>query len=318
MVDVLCAENGLKRPGMRRKCARRDYLNLSKSKKRSAQKIRAGVRKQLQYIRRDLGFVKEILIKHKLEVPKKQAALLDTITKLYEQQLSMYEHKTHRVKERIVSLSQPWVRPIVRGKTHANTEFGAKLHISMVDGYAKIERLSFDAFNEAADFYSTVEGCRRDHGFYPARVMADKIYRNREILAWCRERKIQMTGPALGRPPKAQEKRRETRKQEYQVICDRKIVEGGFGVGKCSCGLNRIMAHLPETSFCVIGLALLCMNLAKRRRPFCTIFWGCGLLRSTGNRTHIFRWLRSRLYCKPVTKHKFRYLIDRESKKGDG
>ena len=91
-----------------------------------------------------------------------------------------------------------------------------------------------------------------------------------------------------------------------------------FGAGRRSYGRNRIMAHLPETSFCVIGLALLCMNLAKRRRPFCTIFWGCGLLGSTGNRTHIFRWLRSRLYCKPVTKNKFRYLIDRESKKGDG
>ena len=72
--------------------------------------------------------------------------------------------------------------------------------------------------------------------------------------------------PALGRPPKAQEKRRETRKQKYQVICDRKIVEGEFGVGKRSYGLNRIMAHLPETSFCVIGIALLCMNPAKRLR----------------------------------------------------
>ena len=154
----------------------------------------------------------------------------------------------------------------MRGKTHANTEFGAKLHISMVDGYAKIERLSFDAFNEATDFYAAVEGYRKDHGFYPARVLADKIYRNREILAWCKERKIQMTGPALGRPPKNQEKKRESRKQEYQDICDRNIVEGEFGVSKRSYGLNRIMAHLPETSFCVIGIALLCMKLAKRLR----------------------------------------------------
>ena len=29
-----------------------------------------------------------------------------------------------------------------------------------------------------------------------------------------------------------------------------------FGTGKRSYGLNRIMAHLPETSFCVIGIAL--------------------------------------------------------------
>ena len=197
---------------------------------------------------------------------KKQSELLNTITTLYEQQLYMYENRTHNIEGRIVSLSQPWIRPIVRGKAHANTEFGAKLHISMVDGYAKIERLSFDAFNEATDFFSAVEGYRKDHGFYPARVLADKIYRNRQILSWCKKRNIQMTGPALGRPPKNQDQRRETQRQEYQDICDRNIVEGEFGVGKRSYGLNRIMAHLPETSFCVIGIALLCMNLAKSLR----------------------------------------------------
>ena len=79
--------------------------------------------------------------------------LLNTLTTLYEQQLYMYEHRVHSVPDRIISIRQPWVRPIVRGKAHANTEFGAKLHISMVDGYARIERLSFDAFNEATDFF---------------------------------------------------------------------------------------------------------------------------------------------------------------------
>ena len=93
-----------------------------------------------------------------------------------------------------MSIAQPWVRPIVRGKAHANTEFGAKLHLSMVDGYARIERLSFDAFNEATDFFAAVEAYRTAYGCYPKRVLADKIYRNRETLAWCKERGIQLTG----------------------------------------------------------------------------------------------------------------------------
>ena len=110
----------------------------------------------------------------------------------------MYENRIHTVPDRIVSISQPWVRPIVRGKAHANTEFGAKLHISMVDGYAKIERLSFDAFNEATDFFSAVEGYRQEHGCYPQRILVDKIYRNRETISWCKAQGIQLTGPALG------------------------------------------------------------------------------------------------------------------------
>ena len=82
----------------------------------------------------------------------------------------------------------------------------------MLDGYARIERLSFDAFNEAADFFKAVEGYRERYGFYPARVLADKIYRNRETISWCKDRGIQLTGPALGRPPKDPEQTRAARR----------------------------------------------------------------------------------------------------------
>lgn len=285
MVDEICAENGMKRPRMKRECARRDFLNLSKSKKKSVKKMCEGIRKQLQYIRRDIRFIVEIIEKHRLKVSEKQAEQLNIITTLYEQQLYMYEARTHSVADRIVSLSQSWIRPIVRGKAHAATEFGAKLHISMVNGYAKIERLSFNAFNEATDFFTAVEGYRQDHGFYPARVLADKIYRNREILSWCKERNIRMTGVALGHPPKDKDKKREARGQEYQDICDRNTFEGEFGVGKRSYGLNLIMAHLPETSFCVISIALLCMNLQKRLRALLPAFFEILLLQN--------RWIKN-------------------------
>ena len=272
IVDVYCKAHKLKKPRMKRRAARRDYLNLSKCKKRTAKKLREGVRKQLQYIRRDIAFIVDIIQNTSLKVSEKVANLLNTITTLYEQQLYMYENRVHTVPDRIVSISQPWVRPIVRGKAHVNTEFGAKLHISMVDGYAKIERLSFDAYNEATDFFSAVEGYRREHGCYPQRILVDKIYRNRDTISWCKAHNIQLTGPALGRPAKNTERTKKAKKQEYQDICDRNIVEGEFGVGKCRYGLNRIMAHLPETSFCVIGIALLCMNLAKRLRSLLFLF----------------------------------------------
>ena len=94
-------------------------------------------------------------------------------------------------------------------------------------------------------------------------------YRNRETIAWCKERSIQLTGPALGRPQKNLEVTKTERRQAYQDICDRNMIEGEFGTGKRAYGLNRIMAHLRETSFCVIGVALLCMNLTKRLRSLC-------------------------------------------------
>ena len=162
--------------------------------------------------------------------------------------------------------------------------------------YARVERISFEAFNEVGDFFKAVEGYRDHYGCYPERVLVDKIYRNRETIAWCKERGIQITGPALGRPPKDLEITKQAKKQEYQDICDRNIVEGEFGVGKRAYGLNRIMAHLPETSVCVIGVALLCMNLAKRLRSLCFDFFIFALLnwlRNCQNRC----WLENRGGC---------------------
>ena len=269
IVREICKAHGWGTPRMYARTARKVFLNLSKSKKRSGKAIRKCIKQQLQYIRRDIGYIADFIRDKHIRLDPQAYDLLNTLTTLYEQQRIMYEQRIHTIPNRIVSIRQPWVRPIVRGKAHANTEFGAKLHISMVDGYARIERLSFDAFNEATDFFQAMEGYRKHYGFYPARVLADKIYRNRETIAWCKDRGIQLTGPALGRPPKNAEQTRTAKRQEYQDICDRNIVEGEFGTGKRAYGLNRIMAHLPETSYCVIGVALLCMNLTKRLRTLC-------------------------------------------------
>ena len=56
-VDEICESTGEKKPRMYRKCARRDFLRLSKSKKCSTKAIRSAIKKQLQYIRRDIGYI---------------------------------------------------------------------------------------------------------------------------------------------------------------------------------------------------------------------------------------------------------------------
>ena len=270
-VDELCNMTGQKKPRMYRKRARKDYLRLSKSKKRSGSAIRSAVRKQLQYIRRDIGYIVE-LVQKGAKLSPKQADRMNVVTTVYEQQRIMFASGTHSIPRRIVSLAQPWVRPIVRGKAHANTEFGAKLHISLVDGYARIERLDFEPFNEAEGLRRAVERYRERYGCYPERVLADKIYRNRQTLAFCKEHGIRLSGPALGKPPKNPVLSRQAKKQEYQDSCDRNIVEGAFGTAKTAYGLGRVMAHRPETAFCVIGVALLLLNLTRSLRVAFALF----------------------------------------------
>ncbi len=109
-VDELCRQTGQKKPRMYRKRARKDYLRLSKSKKRSAKAVRTAVRKQLQYIRRDVGYVVE-LIQNGAKLSQKQADRLNVVTTVYEQQRIMFESGTHSIPRRIVSLAQPWSGP---------------------------------------------------------------------------------------------------------------------------------------------------------------------------------------------------------------
>lgn len=132
--------------------ARKDYLKAAKARKMIKRAIRKAVGKQLRYVKRDLGMVDRLLQQTpKTTLNRKQQQDLGTIQKLYQQQKTMHETRTHRIDERIVSIGQPHVRPIVRGKASAETEFGAKLSISVVKGYARVEKLSWENYNEGID-----------------------------------------------------------------------------------------------------------------------------------------------------------------------
>ena len=67
-----------------------------------------------------------------------------TIVELYDQQKFMYDNKVKRVENGIVSISQPYIRPIVRGKVKTPTEIGAKYDVSVDEnGHARLEKYSW-------------------------------------------------------------------------------------------------------------------------------------------------------------------------------
>ena len=111
------------KPRTYRREARKEYLALAKSKKRTEKKIRATIRKQLGYVRRDLEYL-ENYMEEGYVLPPKYTGYYLTIQKLYEQQKYMYDNRTHSVENRIVSISQPYLWPIVRGKAKIPVEFG--------------------------------------------------------------------------------------------------------------------------------------------------------------------------------------------------
>lgn len=262
IIDKLHEKAGGDKPRTYRKKARKDYLKTVRKRKKTTKEIRCGIGKQLGYLRRNL----EQIDRYMEQGLKVDSKVLETLKKVYEQQLFMHQNHVHSVPNRIVSISQPHVRPIVRGKAKSPVEFGAKLDISVTEGFARIEHISYEAYNEAENLQDIIERYREREGHYPERVLADKIYRNRDNLAFCKKHGIRLSGPALGRPKKDSVR---DRKQEYEDICDRVEVERAYSLAKRKHGLGLIRTRLYETSLSVISLSILVMNIAK---IFCADF----------------------------------------------
>ncbi len=286
IIDTLCVhlKVGTKPRTYRRK-ARAAYLAIAKQKRPGRKTLRRGIKQQLQYLRRNLGHIEQLLA----PIPEGQPLPLPgwllhrywVIQHVYQQQWEMYQTQTRRCDHRIVSISQPYVRPMVRGKQDQPVEFGAKLSVSLTgEGLAHVDRLRWDAFHEGLDLAAQVEAYRERFGHYPERVIADPIYGTRANRDYLKQRSIHFAGKPLGRPKQVTDANREQLKQakaqRRQDYLQRIPIEGKFGQGKNGYRLNYIRAKRANTSFAWINTIFLVMNLLILER----IFFGlsqCGL-----------------------------------------
>lgn len=246
----------LKKPRTYRKVARKAYLNIAQKKQKGKGEIRKAIRKQLGFLTRNLKNIDKLLDAcPTFPLNPKQQKYLMVVHTLYQQQLQMYDTKTHSIAHRIVSIHQPHVRPIVRGKSTAKVEFGSKIHVSLVDGYAFLDELSWDAFNEGSHMISYVENYKKRFGYYPEEILADQIYCTRVNRKTLKEMGIKLLAKPLGRPSAV--------KKEYVRPGERNPIEGKFGQAKTGYGLNNIKARLKHTSESWIASIFMVLNLVK-------------------------------------------------------
>lgn len=258
MIYHSCKAYGLPLPRRYKKCARKDYLEFAKSKRNSRKKIRKLIRKQLGYVARDIRYLEQFM-SDGYAIQGKDIEIYLTILQLYAQQHYMYANKKHSVEHRIVSISQPWIRPIVRGKAKAPVEFGPKLDLSLnSEGYGRIERISFEAYNESTCLTEAAERFRERTGHYPKRILADQIYRTRANRSFCKLHGIRLSGPKLGRPNPND---KTNKKIEYQDNKDRIAVERAFSLSKRCYGMGLITTKLESTQLTTIALSVFVANL---------------------------------------------------------
>lgn len=258
IIDELHQKEPLrKKPRTYREIARKKYLKVAQNKNPSKRTIRGGIKAQLQFLKRNFKTIDKQLDAHQVfPLDHKLQRKYWIIQTLYAQQQGMFKNNSHQVDDRIVSIHEPHVRPIVRGKARSKTEFGAKIHLSLVNGYSFLDTVSWNAFNEGSSLTEYVENYRKRIGCYPSKVMADKIYCTRENRKWLKEKNIKLAAKPLGRPSaQAVEK--------HVSPGERNPIEGKFGQAKNGYGMNRIKARLKETSQSWISSIILVLNLVK-------------------------------------------------------
>jgi len=281
IIDVLYPKTPLqKKPRTYRKKARKAYLALVKQRRPAGKVRRRGIKQQLQYLRRNLKHIEALLgfWAEGTPLPLSRRLLYRywVIQHLYEQQWEMYRNKSRRCDNRIVSISQPYVRPIIRGKLDKPVEFGSKLSVSLTEeGIARVDHIRWDAFHEGNDLISQVQAYRARYGHYPEAVLGDPIYGTRANRAYLKERGIRFAGKPLGRPKKVTDANREEMKQlkaqQREEYLQRIPIEGKFGQGKNGYNLNYIQARRADTSVAWINSIFLVMNLLILFRIFCLL-----------------------------------------------
>ncbi|MFZ5967622.1 MAG: IS5 family transposase [Bacillota bacterium] len=252
------------KPRTYRKEAKRVFNAFIKKRKPNKKTIMKCKKQQLRFLKRNLKNIESMTEKEQVLTEREQREL-DILKELYRQQNSMYQNRTNQIENRIVSLSQPHIRPIVRGKAGSKVEFGAKVEISVVKGYTYVEKISFDNYNEGKTLEESIQNYQRRFEMLPKEILVDQIYRNRENRAYCKKLGIRMSGKPLGRPPKDTANREKTEREDQGR---RNEVEARIGHMKTGYGLKRIMARLKETAEAVIGVAIFAMNLNKKAKAF--------------------------------------------------
>jgi transposase, IS5 family len=245
---------------------KKQFLAYQKSRKKTKRWEKKLLKRLLTFLLRLLEFHKGIVEQNKVSLSQKQRAQILTVTKVYEQQHQKVYGKVERIKDRIVSLSKPYIRPIVRGKETKQVEFGCKVNKLQVEGLSFIEHLSFDAFNEGTRLTNTV-ALHRDLFGRCTHHSADKIYATNENRSYCTGQQIITNFIPKGRQKQAYIEQSKT----MRAVLDKERgtrLEGSFGNEKNHYLLQKVAARNAITETCWIFFGIMTANaslVAARR-----------------------------------------------------
>lgn len=232
---------------------------MAKKKRSRINQFRKAIKQQLAHLKRNLTSIDALTVCESLLAAGRYTYhKLLVVSELMRQQTILYHSDSRSIPERIVSLRQAYIRPIVRGKAMYSVEFGAMISISITgEGFTFLLRLSFDPYNGGEDLMAQAMACRRCHGYYLKVICDDLIYRTRADRAFCLHHGFRLSGARLGRPKSNPALLAEEKCQFRDDQRQRNSIEGKFGQGKRRFGLGLIREKLAITQGLTIALNVL-------------------------------------------------------------
>jgi len=238
--------------------AKQVYLSFSKKRKRTMSEVRRVKKKLIQYLRRNISQIKAVMAQAGESIGDIKGGLLkriEVIEQVYQQQFQMLKNNVHRIEERIVSLHRSHIRPIVRGKSGKEVEFGPKCIISHVDGYAFLDKFGYEAYYEGDQLKNSLELHEKRFGAQPKEIITDQIYGTRDNREMLQELGIEGAFMPLGRRAKlTKNELRKIKKKQKK----RGQMEGIIGYSKVKFGLERVKYSNEKIG---VMLGLMGMNL---------------------------------------------------------
>lgn len=251
----------LRKSRMNYRRQKENFQSYQKTRKKSRRQEKKLRKKLLKFLVKLLQHTEQLQQKHLIALSHKQQRRLHTTVKVYEQQHGKLYGHTTEIKNRIVSLSKPYIRPIVRGKETKTVEFGAKVNMLQINGVNFIEHLSYDAFNE---------GTRLQSGIYLQRKLfgkcthqsADQIYATNANRSYCKQNNIATNFIPKGKQKVAHIEQAAALRKTLNIARST-ILEGSFGNEKCNYHLQKIPARNQVTETCWIFFGIFTSNAVR-------------------------------------------------------
>ena len=242
-------------------------LAYRKQRKHTHKQTRKMIRRLLALLDKILCEIRRQMRVHPDEglLNDKQLYMLGTITKVYRQQNNHFKSGDSResIPDRIVSVSKPHIRPIVRGKETKTVEFGAKCNNILIDGISFIEKLSFHAFNEGTRLKHCVSLSEKLTGVPVSKIGGDQGYSGNENRAFCKDNGIETSFTQKGRKGK-NEMKNATKRELARVRAT--TMEGSFGTQKEHYGLRKMAARIKSTEIMLIFFGIHTANVVNLAR----------------------------------------------------